>query len=68
MNKESIYEAFFKTISDGLEWAFELKDEYVNWVDGIVAMTQNLLNNLDNNKKTECSGPAEKTYSYSGEK
>lgn len=69
MNKELIYKVFFDTISNSLEWSFELKDTYADWIDGVVAMTQNLINSLDNQtNQNECSCPAEKIYSYSGEK
>lgn len=71
MNKELIYEVFYETISESVEWWVEdnMKTDYSTWVDGAVMMTSNLLCRLkDTDKNSKCSCPAEKTYSYSGEK
>ena len=58
MDKNQIIETAFETIKESTEWGLEDKsDRYGHWVDGVVTMTDNLLDKL----KEENNGrPVEK--------
>lgn len=54
MNKSEIIEVAFETIKESTEWGIEDKsDRYGHFVDGVVTMTDNLLNKMkeENNRR-----------------
>lgn len=57
MDKNQIIEAAFETIKESTEWGIEDKsNRYGHFVDGVVTMTDNLLNMLkegNSNKSVE---------------
>lgn len=67
MDKNLVYETFYETIEESLQWGFELKDSYLHWIEGVHDITLNLLDRLENSSN-KCECPAEKVYTYSGEK
>lgn len=51
MDKNQIIEAAFETIKESIEWGIEDKsDRYGHFVDGVVTMTDNLLNKMKEEK------------------
>lgn len=51
MDKNQIIETAFETIKESTEWGLEDKsDRYGHWVDGVVMMTDNLLDKLKEEK------------------
>lgn len=51
MDKNRIIETAFETIKESTEWGLEDKsDRYGHWVDGVVTMTDNLLDKLKEEK------------------
>lgn len=51
MDKNQIIEAAFETIKESTEWGIEDKsDRYGHFVDGVVTMTDNLLNKMKEEK------------------
>lgn len=51
MDKNQIIETAFETIKESTEWGLEDKsDRYGHWVDGVVTMTDNLLDKLKEEK------------------
>ena len=52
-----VIETAYEAIKDSLEWADNYKsdgngvDSYSNYIDGIVTMTENILNKLENEKE-----------------
>ena len=51
MDKNQIIETAFETIKEATEWEMEDKsDRYGHFVDGVVTMTDNLLNKLKEEK------------------
>lgn len=51
MDKNQIIEAAFETIKESTEWGIEDKsDRYGHFVDGVVIMTDNLLNKMKEEK------------------
>lgn len=50
MDKDKIFEIFFKTIQESTEWGLGCDDKnYGHWIDGVIAITENLLEEF--NKK-----------------
>ena len=44
MDKDKIFEIFFKTIQESTEWGLGCDGKnYGHWIDGVVAITENLL-------------------------
>lgn len=53
MDKDRIFEIFFKTIQESTEWGLGCDGKnYGHWIDGVVAITENLLAEV--NKKRNC--------------
>ena len=51
MDKNQIIETAFETIKESTEWGIEDKsDRYGHFVDGVVTMTDNLLNKMKEDK------------------
>ena len=51
MYKNQIIEAAFETIKESTEWGIEDKsDRYGHFVDGVVTMTDNILNKMKEEK------------------
>lgn len=51
MNKNQVIETAFETIKESTEWGIEDKsDRYGHFVDGVVTMTDNLLNKMKEEK------------------
>lgn len=51
MDKNQIIEAAFETIKESTEWEIEDKsDRYGHFVDGVVTMTDNILNKMKEEK------------------
>lgn len=51
MDKNKIIEVAFETIKESTEWGIEDKsDRYGHFVDGVVTMTDNLLNKMKEEK------------------
>lgn len=51
MDKNQIIEAAFETIKESTEWGIEDKsDRYGHFVDGVVTMTDNILNKMKEEK------------------
>lgn len=49
MDKNKILEIAFETIKDSTEWGIECEDKtYGHYVDGVVTMTDNILNEFEN--------------------
>lgn len=47
MNKTMILETAFETINESLEWGFECeKNEYENYINGVVDITNKLLDKI----------------------
>lgn len=49
MIEKMIYKALYKTIKGALDWAFDIKDEnldFINYIDGAVAMADTMLGML----------------------
>ena len=48
ITKEMILEAMYKVLQDSQEWSFEAKEnEYCNFVDGVLAMTNEMIKNMN---------------------
>ena len=59
MNKLEILETMFEVIKESGEWSFDCDDKnYAYFMDGVVAMTEALMNKLEakNDSKTETFG------------
>jgi hypothetical protein len=49
MDKNQVYKAAFETIKESTEWGMGSESKgYGNWVDGVVTMTDNILNIINN--------------------
>ena len=48
MNKLVILESMYAAIKDSLEWSLDSNGSYGYFVDGIMAMTEKMLETLDN--------------------
>lgn len=49
MDKNQVIKTAFETIKESTEWGMGSESkEYGNWVDGVVTMTDNILNILNN--------------------
>ena len=53
MNKENVYEAFFDTMKEALEWAREGDETFSHYVDGAVDMCVSLFEVLDKKEVQE---------------
>ena len=51
MNKNKVYELFYKIISESMEWASEYGN-YHKYVDGAVNVVKEMINFIDENCKT----------------
>ena len=57
MDKNKILEIAFNTIKDSIDWGVECENKsYGHYVDGIVTMTSNILEEFD---KKSCDGNAD---------
>ena len=59
MNKETILEAMYKTLQSSMEWSLDAKEnEYANYVNGVLDMTEAALNRVENDAVScdHCSG------------
>ena len=51
MDKNQIIETAFETIKESTGWGLECKDQtYGHWIDGVVTVVDNLLNEIDEEK------------------
>lgn len=63
MDRNMVIEIAYETIKDSLEWTDNYKsdgngvDSYSNYIDGIVTMTENILNKLENEKEGRPARP-----------
>ena len=63
MDRNMVIETAYEAIKDSLEWADNYKndgngvDSYSNYIDGIVTMTENILNKLENEKESRFAWP-----------
>lgn len=54
MTKENIYRAMYDVIEESMEWGSECDNkEYFHYVDGVRAMTEELVNQIDNSNKVD---------------
>lgn len=54
MTKENIYRAMYDVIEESMGWGFECDNkEYIHYVDGVRAMTEELVNQVDNLNKVD---------------
>ena len=54
MTKENIYRAMYDVIEESMGWGFECDNkEYFHFVDGVRAMTEELVNQIDNSNKVD---------------
>lgn len=54
MTKENIYRAMYGVIEESMEWGSECDNkEYFHYVDGVRAMTEELVNQIDNSNKVD---------------
>ena len=54
MTKENIYRAMYDVIEESMGWGFECDNkEYIHYVDGVRAMTEELVNQVDNSNKVD---------------
>lgn len=57
MDKNKIIEVAYETIKESTEWGIVNEGkEYGNWIDGVVAMTDALINEID---KKDCESIAD---------
>ena len=71
MDKTLVLEAMYKAVKESLEWGIDCKDcSHSFHIDGIVAVTEMILNKLEdeNDKSLNKLGEAEKKYEAVGEK
>lgn len=49
VDRNKVYEVAFKTIKESLEWAdnYEGKGGYSNYIDGVISVADNFLDELD---------------------
>ena len=59
MERITILEILYSTVKDSLEWAEEYKDIYAAYVDGVMAMAENLLKVVDKDESTFAEKVAE---------
>ena len=63
MDRNMVIETAYEAIKDSLEWTDNYKsdgngvDSYSNYIDGIVTMTENILNKLENEKEDRLARP-----------
>ena len=63
MDRNIVIETAYEAIKDSLEWTDNYKsdgngvDSYSNYIDGIVTMTENILNKLENEKEDRLARP-----------
>ena len=63
MDRNMVIETAYETIKDSLEWTDNYKsdgngvDSYSNYIDGIVTMTENILNKLEKEKEGRLARP-----------
>ena len=63
MDRNMVIETAYEAIKDSLEWTDSYKsdgngvDSYSNYIDGIVTMTENILNKLENEKEGRLARP-----------
>lgn len=50
MDKNQIIETAFETIKESTEWGLEDGKTYGHWIDGVVTMTDNLLDKMKEEK------------------
>lgn len=52
MNRNQVIETAFETIRESTEWGIDEEGKiYGNWVDGVIAMTNNLLDKINEENK-----------------
>lgn len=55
MTKEQIYKCTYDTLMKSLEWGFDMKDDgYFNFVDGVLSMTSQILERVNDNNNGSC--------------
>ena len=62
MTQSKVIEVAYKTISEALEWGYDCEDKsYAQFVDGVVNMTDALLEEMDKmvEEDIECDGECE---------
>ena len=57
MTKEQIYKCTYDTLTESLEWGFGMKDDgYFNYVDGVLSMTSQILERVNDDNNNGKSG------------
>lgn len=54
MERNDVFNALFDTIRDSLDWAYNAENkDYASYIDGVIALGNNLLCQLDKEKEDE---------------
>lgn len=54
MERNDVFNALFDTIRDSLDWAYDAENkDYASYIDGVIALGNNLLGQLDKEKEDE---------------
>lgn len=65
MTKEQIYKCTYDTLMESLEWGFDMKDNgYFNYVDGVLSMTSQILERVNNDNNNGKSGDRKVEFSF----
>lgn len=65
MTKEQIYKCTYDTLMESLEWGFDMKDNgYFNFVDGVLSMTSQILERVNDDNNNGKSGDGKVQFSF----
>ena len=65
MTKEQIYKCTYDTLMESLEWGFDMKDDgYFNFVDGVLSMTSQILERVNDDNNNGKSGDRKVEFSF----
>lgn len=65
MTKEQIYKCTYDTLMESLEWGFDMKDNgYFNYVDGVLSMTSQILERVNDDNNNGKSGDRKVEFSF----
>ena len=65
MTKEQIYKCTYDTLMESLEWGFDMKDDgYFNYVDGVLSMTSQILERVNDDNNNGKSGDRKVEFSF----
>ena len=65
MTKEQIYKCTYDTLVESLEWGSDMKDNgYFNYVDGVLSMTYQVLERVNDDNNNGKSGDRKVEFSF----